>query len=177
MKQKQLGFTLIELIIVIVILGILAVTALPRFLDVSSDAKAADLQAIAGSMRSGMKLIHSQAVIEGQDIGDGSIVIDGVTMTLYNGYPAVDGSDSFVDINDQLLTWLNVNIVDRNTANANREAAVFFSDKSSADNQIYIFFSEDYDSKSVSFGCQIRYQNPITATPTLPEVRVLTDAC
>ena len=49
MEQGQRGFTMIELIVVIVILGILAATALPKFVDLSGDAKASALKGIAGA--------------------------------------------------------------------------------------------------------------------------------
>lgn len=61
--KKQRGFTLIELIIVIVILGILAVVAAPRFIDVSSEARKASLQGVKGALKSQSDLAHIACVL------------------------------------------------------------------------------------------------------------------
>ncbi len=65
MFRRSSGFTLVELIVVIIILGVLAVTAIPRFVNVSTDAKIASLNNIAGQIRATNKLIQYKATIAG----------------------------------------------------------------------------------------------------------------
>lgn len=65
--NKQQGFTLVELIIVIVILGILAVTAAPRFLNFQGDAKASVLAGVQGSLNAAISLVNGKALIAGQN--------------------------------------------------------------------------------------------------------------
>ena len=62
-RKVNVGFTLIELVIVIVILGILAVTAAPKFIDISSDARISVLESIRGNMKSVSSLVHMKGVI------------------------------------------------------------------------------------------------------------------
>jgi MSHA pilin protein MshA len=63
--NKQSGFTLVELVVVIVVLGLLAATALPKFINVTNNARVASLQGIAGGLRSAASLAQSQYVLNG----------------------------------------------------------------------------------------------------------------
>ncbi len=61
------GFTLIELVVVIVILGILAAIAAPKFMDLQRDARIAYLRGVEGSIKSANQLLHAYAVLHGLD--------------------------------------------------------------------------------------------------------------
>jgi len=58
--QRQKGFTLIELVVVIVILGVLAAVALPRFMDATNDAHTAAVKGTGGALAAGVALVRSQ---------------------------------------------------------------------------------------------------------------------
>lgn len=89
MKKQQSGFTLIELIMVIVILGILSAVAIPKFADLSSNAETAVLEGALGSVKSSAVIAHSAYLAAG---GSGtSVSLEGaVTIALVNGYPDRD---------------------------------------------------------------------------------------
>lgn len=84
MKRNQAGFTLIELIIVIVILGILAVTAAPKFLDFGGDARKSVLQGVKGSLESAGSLVYGKAIIAGVQ-GTEDTTVESIPVTF--GYP------------------------------------------------------------------------------------------
>ncbi|CAB0150566.1 Fimbrial protein [Pseudidiomarina piscicola] len=86
--RHQKGFTLIELIIVIVVLGILAVTAAPQFINFSSDARESTIKGLEASMKSAVELSYAKAAVENKLSGEASITTaDGSTVALMNGYP------------------------------------------------------------------------------------------
>ena len=68
-NTRQSGFTIIELVVVILLLGILTATALPRFLDVTDEAHAAVVEALTGGLVTGGALFHAQWTAEGSQIG------------------------------------------------------------------------------------------------------------
>lgn len=89
MKANQEGFTLVELIVVIVILGILAATALPRFINVTSEARTASVQGFAGGVRSAVGVVQARFYATGSSGATSATMADGTTVDVNSaGVPA-----------------------------------------------------------------------------------------
>ncbi|WP_019528133.1 type II secretion system protein [Dasania marina] len=108
MKQQQSGFTLIELVAVIVLLGILAVTALPRFINLQADAKEATLQGIKGAIQGADTQIFARALLDSKTSGVAQIDSDADgTLDIYvtnghiNAYSLGLGTPTAVDIDGE----------------------------------------------------------------------------
>lgn len=85
MNKQQQGFTLVELIVVIVILGILAATALPRFINVTSEARTASVLGFAGGLRSGIGMAQARFFVAGSSGATSVTMADNTTITVASG--------------------------------------------------------------------------------------------
>lgn len=118
--KKQAGFTLIELVIVVVILGFLAVTAIPKFVDLTDQAKQATVEGMAGGFATGISLARAQWEAEGRPSDEANrnlVDYDGTTVYLTveddannirPGYVLGVTATDDIDSVDCLEVWENI---------------------------------------------------------------------
>lgn len=139
--NKQKGFTLIELVVVIVILGILAVTAAPKFIDLTSDAKASVVEAVRGSINSAADMAHAKALVAGETASTGAISVGSSTIGLVYGWPNNASIDDLLELDSDI------------TIGTSGSAATFTHADATTD-----------------ANCQATYNNAVTDAETRPDI-------
>lgn len=97
-RKSNQGFTLIELVVVIVILGILAATVSPKFVSFTAEAKTSTIDAVKASVQGASALVYSKSIVAGnQNIHSGSsptiTLPDDLPLDISYGYPLTNTSD------------------------------------------------------------------------------------
>jgi len=152
--KRSAGFTLIELIIVIVILGILAVTAAPKFMNMQGEARISTINGMKASVQSAANMVYSKAIIKGIEKypagASASVPLDSATnttnvVTTNYGYPTSNDTGIKVVVDFNSSDW---------TATSNASSTYYF-----------------YPSTGGSTTCAVTYVAATsTATPTISTV-------
>lgn len=148
------GFTLIELVVTISIIAILAAVALPRYIALQTQARAAKMEAIYGGIRSAAMLAHAQALATNSTAA-ATVNMEGALIDQVNGYPTANATG--------IINALQLNAVnDQVTISAGGAAA---------GSTITI----DINGATVAANCRVSYTSalanasPIIALPGAPD--------
>ena len=154
--MNKKGFTLIELVIVIVILGILAAVAVPKFAGLTGEAKSSVMKGIAGSIRAAAQITHAKWLAQCNvrdncndniSLEDGAVVcMDNTTTDKYYGYPLA-GSDTATGSCDGGI-WVAVNFDNKTIQVDNSAHCTIFYYKGTSDSNL-----KNYCTNQTNFKC------------------------
>jgi MSHA pilin protein MshA len=178
--QKQQGFTLIELVVVIIILGILAVTAAPKFMNLQGDAYQSTLTGLKASLQGANTLVYSKAAIAGKeksatetlDIA-GTTAASDADATAITAAEADDVSIAYgylQDDKDSLTAALQIDADWTIVAGTDATVAILYQTSSP------YAAAGTGDEATAAVNCHLEYSPATSATP-LPTYTLKTDGC
>ena len=173
--KRQSGFTLIELVVVIVILGILAATAAPKFMNLQSDARISALNGLKASVKSASSMIYSKAILAGKekDASGKKVCANGPEstatstcsdeITIAYGYPTADAAGIIATLQDGAAACGDFTCA---------EGTDYDWGYDTKDSVLYIFSVNAPDKEH----CAIKYTAPTTLNGT-PKIETASTGC